>query len=48
MVEAGGVGIFSLLILRDAKNAERGRIAVDWNVSGTRIFILSLYAKKEK
>jgi len=40
----GGVGIFrlvvtlNLLILRDAKNAEHGRIAANWNVSGTRDF----------
>jgi hypothetical protein len=44
MVEAGGVGIFrllktrNLLIFRDAKNAEHGKIAPNWNVSGTRDF----------
>jgi len=44
MVEAGGVGIFrslktrNLLILRNAKNAENGKIAPNWNVSGTRDF----------
>ena len=27
-----------LLILRDAKNAENGKIASNWNVSGTRLF----------
>jgi len=44
MVEAGGVGMFrvlktrKLLIFRDAKNAEHGKIALNWNVSGTRDF----------
>jgi hypothetical protein len=28
----------NLLIFRDAKNAENGKIAVNWNVSGTRDF----------
>lgn len=43
MVEAGGVGIFGalktrkLLILRPAKNAVYGKIAPNWNVSGTRL-----------
>ena len=27
-----------LLILRDARNAENGKIAANWNVSGTRAF----------
>ena len=27
-----------LLIFRDAKNAEHGKIAPNWNVSGTRTF----------
>jgi hypothetical protein len=26
-----------LLIFRDAKNAENGKIAANWNVSGTRL-----------
>jgi hypothetical protein len=44
MVEAGGVGIFrvlktrKLLIFRHAKNAEPGKIAANWTVSGTRFF----------
>ena len=29
------------LIFRDAKNAERGRIAANWNVSGTQDFQFS-------
>ncbi len=46
-MEAGGVGIFTgietrnLLIFRDAKNAEHGKIAPNWNVSGTRDFQFS-------
>ena len=35
----GGMsGVLNLLIFRDAKNAEHGRIAANWNVSGTRDF----------
>ena len=30
-----------LLVFRDAKNAERGRIGANWNVSGTRDFHFS-------
>jgi hypothetical protein len=44
MVEAGEseysglLKTLNLLIFRDAKNAEHGRIAANWNVSGTRDF----------
>jgi len=44
MVEAGGVGVFSvlktrkLLILLDAQNSRNAEIALNWNVSGTRDF----------
>jgi hypothetical protein len=31
----------NLLIFRDAKNAEHGKIAPNWNVSGTRDFHFS-------
>jgi hypothetical protein len=31
----------NLLIFRNAKNAEHGKIAPNWNVSGTRDFQLS-------
>jgi hypothetical protein len=31
-------GDLNLLIFRDAKNAEHGKIAPAWNVSGTRDF----------
>jgi len=47
MVPAGGIGIFmpienmQLLIFRNAKNAEHGKIAPNWNVSGTRDFQFS-------
>jgi len=30
--------IRKLLIFRDAKNAEHGKIALNWNVSGTQTF----------
>jgi hypothetical protein len=32
----------NLLIFRHAKNAENGKIALNWNVSGTRLFSLEL------
>ena len=44
MVEAGGVGILSvltignLLMFRPAKNDRNDKIAANWNVSGTRTF----------
>ena len=44
----GGFGKFrgsetrKLLIFRHAKNAEDGKIAVNWNVSGTRDFFTSV------
>jgi hypothetical protein len=31
-------GDLNLLIFRDAQNAENGKIAPNWNVSGTRDF----------
>jgi len=31
-------GVLNLLIFRDAQNAENGKIAPNWNVSGTRDF----------
>ena len=34
--------IRNLLVSRDAKNAEYGKIAANWNVSGTRDFIGAL------
>jgi hypothetical protein len=46
-VEAGESGYLevlktrNLLIFRDAKNAEHGKIAPNWNVSGTRGFRFS-------
>jgi|GraSoi2013_115cm_1033766.scaffolds.fasta_scaffold19631_4 hypothetical protein len=36
----------NLLILRDAKNAENGKIAPNWNVSGTWDF--DLFIRREK
>ncbi len=35
---SGSLKTRKLLILRDAKNAEYGKIAFNWNVSGTRLF----------
>jgi hypothetical protein len=35
-----------LLIFRDAQNAESGKIALNWNVSGTRDF--HLFIPREK
>src|SRR6267378_4495264 len=35
---SGLLKTLNLLIFRDAKNAEHGRIAANWNVSGTRDF----------
>jgi hypothetical protein len=32
----------NLLIFRNSKNAEHGKIASNWNVSGTRIFIVTV------
>jgi hypothetical protein len=30
-----------LLIFRDAQNAENGKIAPNWNASGTRVFVVT-------
>jgi hypothetical protein len=47
MVEAGESEYSQLLktrklIFRDAKNADHGKIAANWNVSGTRDFHFSI------
>jgi hypothetical protein len=37
MVPAEGIGIFRGIENRQLQNVENGKIAPDWNVSGTRI-----------
>jgi hypothetical protein len=47
MVEAGGVGIFcvlktrKLLKNRGAQKSKNAEIALQWNVSGTRVFVVT-------